>query len=79
MRVSTLKHLLTHTSVIKVDGEQLVLHPTGQGPDRLYAETQDTFFSKFIDATIQFHRNGKGEVTHLTLNQGPFKGDAQRK
>lgn len=65
--------------VMKLEGEQLVLHPTGQGPDRLYAETADTFFSKVIDATIQFHRNGQGAVTHLTLNQGPFKGDAQRK
>jgi CubicO group peptidase (beta-lactamase class C family) len=65
--------------VIELEGEQLIVHPTGQGPDRLYAETQDTFFSKFIDATIQFHSNGKGEVTHLTLNQGPFKGDAQKK
>jgi CubicO group peptidase (beta-lactamase class C family) len=65
--------------VVKLDGQQLVLHPTGQGPDRLYPETADTFFSKVVDATIQFHRNGKGEVTHLTLNQGQFKGDAQRK
>ncbi len=46
--------------VIKLEGEQLVLLPTGQGPDRLYAETADTFFSKVVDATIQFHRNGQG-------------------
>lgn len=65
--------------VIKLEGEQLIVHPTGQGPDRLYAETPDTFFSKFIDATIQFHSNGTGEVTHLTLNQGPFKGDARKR
>ena len=65
--------------VIKLEGDQLILHPTGQGTDRLYAETADTFFSKVVDATIQFHRNGQGEVTHLTLNQGQFKGDAQRK
>jgi CubicO group peptidase (beta-lactamase class C family) len=65
--------------VVKLEGEQLLLHPTGQGPDRLYAETADTFFSKVVDATIQFHRNGQGTVTHLTLNQGAFKGDAQRK
>ncbi len=65
--------------VIKVEGEQLILHPTGQGTDRLYAEAADTFFSKVVDATIQFHRNSEGTVTHLTLNQGAFKGDAQRR
>jgi CubicO group peptidase (beta-lactamase class C family) len=65
--------------VVKLEGEQLILHPTGQGTDRLYAEAADTFFSKVVDATIQFHRNGLGKVTHLTLNQGQFKGDAQRK
>lgn len=65
--------------VIKLEGEQLVLQPTGQGPDRLYAESADSFFSKVVDATIQFHRNAQGAVTHLTLNQGAFKGDAQRK
>lgn len=64
--------------VIKLESEQLILHPTGQGTDRLYAETADTFFSKVVDATIQFHRNDQGAVTHLTLNQGQFKGDAQR-
>lgn len=65
--------------VFKLEGEQLILHPTGQGTDRLYAETADTFFSKVVDATIRFHRNAQGEVTHLTLNQGQFKGDARRK
>jgi CubicO group peptidase (beta-lactamase class C family) len=65
--------------VIRLEGPQLILHPTGQGADRLYAETSDTFFSKVVDATIQFHRNPQGQVTHLTLNQGQFKGDAQRK
>ncbi|WP_232831411.1 serine hydrolase [Peristeroidobacter agariperforans] len=65
--------------VIKLEGEQLILHPTGQGTDRLYAETADTFFSKVVDATIQFHGNPQGEITHLTLNQGQFKGDAHRK
>lgn len=64
---------------VQLEREQLVLHPTGQGSDPLYAETEDTFFSKVVDATIQFHRDGQGAVTHLTLNQGSFKGDAQRK
>ncbi|GFE84216.1 hypothetical protein GCM10011487_62160 [Steroidobacter agaridevorans] len=65
--------------VIKLEGEQLVLNPTGQNSDRLYAESADTFFSKVVDASIQFHGNDQGEITHLTLNQGQFKGDARKK
>lgn len=65
--------------IVRLEGQQLMLHPTGQSPDRLYAESPDTFFSKFVDATIQFHRNDQGKVTHLTLNQGQFRGEAQKK
>ncbi|MGH8188923.1 MAG: DUF3471 domain-containing protein, partial [Steroidobacteraceae bacterium] len=64
--------------VIRLEDRQLILQPTGQGSDRLYAETSDTFFSKVVDAAIQFHRDEQGRVTHLTLNQGRFKGDAPR-
>ncbi len=65
--------------VIRLEDGQLIVHPTGQGPVPLAAESQDTFFSKLVDLTIQFRRNDAGKVTHLTLNQGQFKGDAQRK
>ena len=65
--------------VMKLDGSQLVLHPTGQGADRLYAEAPDRFFSKVVDATIEFNRDEEGKITQLTLTQGQFKGVAKRK
>lgn len=64
--------------VMKVEGDQLVLHPTGQGLDKLYAESNDRFFSKVVDATIEFKRNEQGKVTHLVLKQGAFTGEAQK-
>lgn len=65
--------------VIKVENDALILHPTGQGTDRLYAETESKFFSKVVDATIEFDRDASGNSTSLTLNQGAFKGNAKKK
>ena len=65
--------------VIRVVNGQLVLQPTGQRTDVLYAYAPDKFFSKVVDATIEFERDASGKVTALTLHQGAFNGDAPRK
>ena len=61
-----------------VDGN-LVVTPTGQSPDTLLAESKDHFFSKRVDATIEFVRGSGGKVTHLMLNQGGFLRKAPKK
>jgi hypothetical protein len=65
--------------VMRVVNGQLVLQPTGQGADVLYAYAPDKFFSKVVDATIEFKRDASGKVTALKLHQGVFDGDAPRK
>jgi hypothetical protein len=64
--------------VIKVEGGQLILEPTGQRRDVLYAETETKFFSKKVDATIEFSRDAQGKIAELELVQAAFKGKAPR-
>ena len=42
----------------------------GQSKFELLPETETTFFSKDVNATITFAKDAKGQVTGLTLNQG---------
>jgi CubicO group peptidase (beta-lactamase class C family) len=65
--------------VITLAANQLTLTPTGQDPDALFAESGNRFFSKRIDAQIEFVRDATGVVTHLMLHQGNFHGKAQKK
>jgi CubicO group peptidase (beta-lactamase class C family) len=60
-------------------GSQLVLQATGQGPDPIYAEADGKFFSKVVDATIEFEGPADSKATHLVLKQGAFNGKAARK
>lgn len=65
--------------VVTIEGEHLIVNPNRRGADTLYAESADTFFSKRVDRTLQFHRGAQGDVTHLTWSQGQFPSDAPRK
>ncbi|MEJ0085113.1 MAG: serine hydrolase [Pseudomonadota bacterium] len=65
--------------VMAVKDGQLTISPTGQSTDVLYAESKDHFFSKRIDARIEFGRDDSGAVTHLVLHQGAFNGKALKK
>jgi len=42
---------------------------TGQLKVKLFPASEETYFYKVVDAEISFHRNDKGEVTHLVLYQ----------
>jgi CubicO group peptidase (beta-lactamase class C family) len=64
--------------VVKVENTQLILEPTGQPRDELFAESETKFFSKRVDATLEFMRDEQGKVTELELVQGAFKGRARR-
>lgn len=61
------------------EGDYLILQATGQGPDPIYAEAEGKFFSKVVDATIEFEGPASSKATHLVLNQGAFNGKAARK
>jgi CubicO group peptidase (beta-lactamase class C family) len=65
--------------VFKIENDQLILQPTNQQQDRMFAEAKDKFFSKFVDASIEFVRDEQGKVTELTLKQGSFNGKAKKK
>jgi CubicO group peptidase (beta-lactamase class C family) len=60
-------------------GSQLMLQATGQAVDPIYAEAQRKFFSKSVDATIEFEGPADSAATHLVLKQGAFNGKAPRK
>lgn len=61
------------------EGSQLMLQATGQRPDPIYAEAERRFFSKTVDATIDFEGPANAQATHLVLKQGAFNGKAPRK
>jgi hypothetical protein len=65
--------------VFTVAANQLTVTPTGQPPDALFAESTDKFFSKRVDAQVEFVRDASGVVIHLVLHQGAFHGKAPRK
>jgi hypothetical protein len=65
--------------VITLEGDQLVSQATGQDTVPLFAESETKFFTKVIDAEIEFLKNDKGVVTHLMLHQGPVEIKAPRK
>ena len=58
---------------------QLFAQATGQPQFELFAESKDKFFLKVVMANIEFHRNDKGEVDSLTLNQGGRAMKAKKK
>jgi len=66
---------LTFTVVVN----RLVGAGTGQPPDPLYAETQSLFFSKGVDADLEFVRDASGKVSYVVLHQGGTHQKAMRK
>ena len=54
---------------VRLEGDQLITRATGQGDLKFYPESETLFFTKDIDAELEFVKNEKGEVTHLILHQ----------
>jgi CubicO group peptidase (beta-lactamase class C family) len=54
---------------IRLEGDQLISKATGQGDLKIYPESETMFFTKDLDAELEFVKNDKGEVTHLILHQ----------
>jgi CubicO group peptidase (beta-lactamase class C family) len=56
--------------VITLEDGTLMAQATNQRKRPVFPESETLFFSKDIDAQLEFFRNDKGEVTHLVLHQG---------
>ncbi|MEE9408491.1 MAG: DUF3471 domain-containing protein [Polaribacter sp.] len=58
---------------------QLFAQATGQQKIELFAESKTKFFLKVVKASVNFHKNDKGQVIALTLNQGGRAMKAKKK
>lgn len=66
------------TNTIKLVDGQLTTQLTGQQPLPLFAEADDHFFLKMVDAQVEFGRDDQGRITHLTQHQGGRSQKAPR-
>lgn len=64
---------------INATENQLFAQATGQQKFELFADSETKFFLKVVKATVEFHKNDKGEVYALTLNQGGRAMKANKK
>ena len=60
----------TFAITVTLEGDQLITQATGQSKVPIFPESETMFFSKVVDAEIEFLRNDKGEVTAMVLHQG---------
>ena len=56
--------------VMTVENGQLMTQATGQPKFPLFAESENKFFLKVVDAEVEFLQNDKGQVDSLILHQG---------
>jgi hypothetical protein len=50
-------------------GDTLFTQLTGQGKNRIYPTSDSTFELRTVTASVSFHRDATGRVTHAMLNQ----------
>ncbi len=53
-----------------VENGQLMTQATGQPKFPLYAEAENKFFLKVVDAQVEFFKDETGKVSYLMLHQG---------
>jgi hypothetical protein len=63
---------------VTVDNHQLMIQLSGQPKLPLFAESEDRFFLKIVDAQVQFTRDEAGAVVGLELHQAGQKQKASR-
>jgi CubicO group peptidase (beta-lactamase class C family) len=63
---------------ITFEDGRLQAQPTGQSKATLFAEAQDLFFLRVIEAQVRFTRASSGEVTGLILDQGGRQQPARK-
>jgi hypothetical protein len=54
---------------VRHEGDRLTVQGTGQGADRVFAYEPDKFFSKVVEAQIEFTRGADGKIDGLILHQ----------
>lgn len=60
------------------EGNKLFVQATGQGKDEVFAESDTIFFSKVVDAKVEFVKDATGQVTQLILHQGGRDMEAKK-
>jgi D-alanyl-D-alanine-carboxypeptidase/D-alanyl-D-alanine-endopeptidase len=63
---------------VYVDGERLMTRMTGQGPIELGREGADKFFTRGVEATLEFHRGADKAVEAVTIHQNGRDARAPR-
>jgi CubicO group peptidase (beta-lactamase class C family) len=64
---------------VTLEGDKLMTQAAGQEKIPIFAESETMFFTKVMDAQIEFVKNEKGQVTHLVLHQGGHDVKAMKK
>jgi len=47
-----------------------IVQPSGRSKVRLYPESDTTFFRLEVDQEVVFGRDARGQVDHVTIQQG---------
>jgi CubicO group peptidase (beta-lactamase class C family) len=63
---------------VSTENGKLFAQPTSQPRFQLYAEADDKFFLKVVDAQLEFARDSTGKVTSLTLVQNGARNRGNR-
>jgi hypothetical protein len=64
---------------VSLEGEELKAQATGQPQFTIYAERENFFFLKVVDAQLEFVKDEKGTVTALVLHQNGAKQKGTKK
>ncbi len=74
------RYRLTPSMVLDVyvDGERLMTRATGQGAIEIAREGTDAFFTRGMDARLEFHRNADGAIEAVTIHQNGYASPAPR-
>jgi len=62
-----------------VEGGRLMTQITGQPKFELFAEAENRFFLKVVEAQVEFFTDASGAVTHLVIHQGGRETKAAKK
>ena len=65
--------------VMTLEDGQLMTQLTGQPKFPLFAESEDSFFLKVVDAKVTFVKDAQGAVNKLVIHQGGRDMEASRK
>lgn len=62
-----------------LENDKLKTQLTGQKAFDIFAESEDNFFLKVVDAQLEFIRDGKGQIIKLILHQNGNNTQAYKK